>query len=111
MENLPWREFIARYDRPGVLFYLDPPYFGNEDDYGKGMFGRDEFREMAGVLSEIEGRFVLSLNDRSEVRDIFSAFRLMETDLSYTVGGGAGSQAKELVIIDQKDPTPTNGLR
>ncbi len=24
IENLPWRRFIERYDRPGTLFYLDP---------------------------------------------------------------------------------------
>jgi len=24
-ENLPWQKLIARYDRPGTLFYLDPP--------------------------------------------------------------------------------------
>lgn len=25
-ERLPWQEFLRRYDRPGMLFYLDPPY-------------------------------------------------------------------------------------
>ena len=34
MENLDWLDFIDRYDRPETLFYLVPPYFGNEDDYG-----------------------------------------------------------------------------
>ncbi len=28
IENLDWLDFIERYDRPGVLFYLDPPYWG-----------------------------------------------------------------------------------
>lgn len=36
IENLPYGEFIARYDGPGVLFYLDPPYWGSEGDYGRG---------------------------------------------------------------------------
>ena len=27
IENLPWRRFIERYDRPETLFYLDPPYW------------------------------------------------------------------------------------
>jgi DNA adenine methylase len=35
IENLPWQKFIERYDRPGILFYIDPPYWDNEDDYGK----------------------------------------------------------------------------
>jgi site-specific DNA-adenine methylase len=28
IEQLPFDQFIARYDRPGMLFYLDPPYWG-----------------------------------------------------------------------------------
>ena len=26
IENLPWREYVDRYDSPTTLFYLDPPY-------------------------------------------------------------------------------------
>ncbi len=26
IERLPWADFVRRYDRPGTLFYLDPPY-------------------------------------------------------------------------------------
>src|SRR5690606_23197362 len=39
IERLPWGEFVGRYDGAGTLFYLDPPYFGCEGDYGPGMFG------------------------------------------------------------------------
>lgn len=34
IECLPWHEFVDRYDRAGMLFYFDPPYWGSEDDYG-----------------------------------------------------------------------------
>jgi len=34
IESLPWADFIRRYNRTGMLFYLDPPYWGNENDYG-----------------------------------------------------------------------------
>jgi DNA adenine methylase len=40
IENLNWLELIGRYDRPETLFYLDPPYWGSEGDYGKELFGR-----------------------------------------------------------------------
>ncbi|MBL3554717.1 DNA adenine methylase, partial [Rhodovulum sulfidophilum] len=46
-ENLPWQDVLARYDGPQALFYLDPPYWGSEDDYGKGLFDRDQFAELA----------------------------------------------------------------
>ena len=47
IEQLDWSVFIDRYDRPETLFYLDPPYHGSEDDYGKGLFGRDQFAALA----------------------------------------------------------------
>lgn len=71
IENLPWRTFVERYDRPGTLFYLDPPYWGSEDDYGKAVFDREQFEEMAEVLGSIRGRFILSLN---AVQGVFKMF-------------------------------------
>lgn len=101
IECLTWQEFIARYDRPDTLFYLDPPYWGCESDYGKGMFGRDEFEQMASILAGIKGRFILSLNDRPEVRRIFKAFRQEQVETTYTVGGrGKPKPVGELVITN-----------
>lgn len=55
IENLDWREFINRYDRSGAVFYLEPPYFGNESDYGKEAFTRNRFKEMAERLATNQG--------------------------------------------------------
>lgn len=102
IERLPWAEFLARYDTPATLFYLDPPYFGSESDYGPGLFGRREFVPMAKQLGRLDGRFLLSLNDHPEVRQIFADFALIECDLTYSISGGA-TAARELVIsnLDQ----------
>lgn len=83
IERMPWADFIDRYDRPGILFYLDPPYFGSENDYGLGMFARDEFARMAARLASLKGRFILSLNDRPEVREIFSGFAMEAVRTTY----------------------------
>ena len=42
-ECLGWAELVQRYDGPETLFYLDPPYFGGESDYRKGIFDRSQF--------------------------------------------------------------------
>lgn len=107
-ENLDWREFIDRYDRPGTLFYLDPPYFGNESDYGKGAFARDRFAEMSEHLATIKGRLMISLNDRPEVREIFSSFPIAQVDLTYTVAGNGGKHVGEVVILYGKEPMAAN---
>ncbi|MGJ5203592.1 DNA adenine methylase [Bradyrhizobium sp. HKCCYLR20261] len=99
IECLPWAEFIARYDRPGTLFYLDPPYFGSETDYGAELFSRAEYAQMADVLGRLKGRFILSLNDVPEVRRIFGAFAARPVRLSYSVARKASAQkARELII-------------
>ncbi|MGO8079916.1 DNA adenine methylase [Rhizobium leguminosarum] len=98
IENLDWLDFIDRYDRPGTLFYLDPPYFGSEGDYGKSLFGRDQFRLMGERLERVRGRFILSINDHPEVRETFAAFQRIEIGLTYSVAGGAGVSARELII-------------
>lgn len=99
IERLPWQEFIARYDRPGTLFYLDPPYYGCETDYGRDMFRREEFEVMADMLRTIRGRFILSLNDHPEVRRLFDGFAIEEAKVRYQVGGMDNSKLAGEVII------------
>ena len=101
LESLDWSQFLDRYDRPGTLFYLDPPYFGSEDDYGKALFGRDQFAAMAERLRRLQGRFILSINDVPAIRETFEGFVLHEAELTYSVGGGKGAPARELIITER----------
>lgn len=112
IENLPYGEFIGRYDKPGTLFYLDPPYFGSEDYYGKGSFGRPDFARLAAQLAGIDGLFILSVNDAPEIRATFSAFDIEAVDLTYTVNDGDGTAARELIITPAGLPRvrPAPGL-
>lgn len=95
---LPNAEIIERYDAPETLFYLDPPYFGCEADYGKRTFDRADFARLASQLSLIKGGFILSLNARPEVAEIFQGFDIETVDLSYTLNGSAQKQVEEFII-------------
>ncbi|MDF1717834.1 MAG: DNA adenine methylase [Antarcticimicrobium sp.] len=106
-ENLDWSDLIARYDGAQTLFYLDPPYWGGENDYGKGLFDRSQFQTMAEQLAGIRGRFILSINDRPEIREIFSGFEMEEVRLKYSVAAGGSTEAAELIIANF---TPRVGL-
>jgi DNA adenine methylase len=99
IENLPWRAFIERYDRTGMLFYLDPPYWGCEDDYGRSVFSREQFAEMAEVLAGLKGRFILSLNAVEGVCETFKAFAIEEVDCTYSLAGAGKTKAVKEVII------------
>jgi DNA adenine methylase len=87
-----------RYDRTDTLFYLDPPYWGCEDDYGKALFVRDDFDRLEGVLKGIQGRFILSLNDVQEVRELFSAYHIEAVRTRYSINGGKQKQVGEVLI-------------
>lgn len=97
-ENLPWADVVDRWDSSETLFYLDPPYFGGETDYGRDMFSRDEFEKIAAALRSIKGRFVLSINDVPEIRAAFDGFHFEEVSLKYTVSKAGATDARELLI-------------
>lgn len=98
IERLPYSDFIARYDTPGTLFYLDPPYAGSEDDYGDGVFAAADFEALAAQLAAIKGRFILSINDTPAIRAAFAAFDMEQVTLTYTINGAAAQEARELII-------------
>ena len=101
-ENLDWKDVLERYDGPDTLFYLDPPYFGGEADYGKGLFDRSQYQVMADRLRKLKGAFLLSINDCKEVRDCFDGFYLEEVKLKYTVSSGGAKDAAELFVSNRQ---------
>ncbi len=86
IECLPYEQLITKYDRPRTLFYLDPPYWGCEDDYGKSIFSPEDFGRIADLLGSLKGRFILSINDVPEIRQIFGRFQIEEVMTTYSVG-------------------------
>lgn len=102
IECLDWSDCLRRYDGAGTLFYLDPPYWGCETDYGKSMFSQADFARMAAQLAALSGRFILSINDVPEVRTIFAAFRIEAVTTTYSIGTGRSpSQSRAELIISQ----------
>ncbi|MCR9218916.1 MAG: DNA adenine methylase [Alphaproteobacteria bacterium] len=100
IECLPYADFIARYDRADTLFYLDPPYIESEGDYGRDLFGREDFARLAGQLGGLRGRFILSINDHPLARELFAGFEIEAAQTTYSIGvkGGRASGASELII-------------
>ncbi|MCZ2158998.1 DNA adenine methylase [Bartonella sp. 220] len=99
IEHLDWFDFIRRYDRPTTLFYLDPPYWGIEDYYGKDLFKREDYQKMSTLLAQLKGKFVLSLNDVPEIRKTFSHFTLKEVRIVYSCCSSNNAiPGKELII-------------
>ncbi|WP_337186697.1 DNA adenine methylase [Phenylobacterium sp.] len=100
IENLDFEAFIRRYDRPGALFYCDPPYSGSEHYYGPGLFSPADFQRLADTLRTLKGRFILSINDTPEIRDLFAWAEVEAVELNYTLSQGV-TQARELIIANE----------
>ena len=53
---------------------------------------------MAEILRRLKGRFILSLNDRPEVRETFAGFEIEEVTTRYSANARATRRAGELLI-------------
>lgn len=98
LECLPFTEVIQRYDRPETFFYCDPPYWGCEDYYGKAIFCRYDFQALHEMLSGIKGKFLLSINDVPEIRELFMKFNIKEAETFYSINKNKMSKVSELLI-------------
>ena len=99
-----YSDFIARIDRKHTLFYLDPPYWGCENDYGKALFERADFERLAAQLKGIKGRFLMSINDVPQIRETFARFHLAEVSTTYTIAAknDRSKERAELLISNFK---------
>jgi len=99
IESLPYEKILEKYDRSTTCFYLDPPYW--ERILYKFNFSESDFRGLEQRLRAIEGKFILSLDDRPEVRELFKNFRLEQVELAYTAKRDVkGNRTKELLILN-----------
>lgn len=111
VENLDAIKCIEKYDSKDSLFYLDPPYW-NADFYAVSFQGED-FIRLRDALSGIEGKFILSLNDTPEVRELFREFTIEEISTKYSVSNPRRSKAtrgKERIelLIHNLDTVPSD---
>lgn len=99
IENKPYQKLIEQHDKPHTFFYIDPPYLGFEGCYGPGIFSREDFETLSAQLAGIKGKFIMSINDVSEIRQLFKAFRIETVQTSYTAAGGdKRKKVSELLI-------------
>ena len=98
IECLPYEKVIEHYDRPETLFYLDPPYYALS--LYRHNLVHEDFVKMAELLKDLEGKFVLSLNDVPEVRALFKGFTIKAIELHYTAQNKPGKKFKEVLITN-----------
>lgn len=76
IENKDFEKLIRQYDRPVSFFYCDPPYYETEGYYknvGEDGFRKEDHIRLRNALMKIEGKFLLSYNDCSFIRELYDA--------------------------------------
>lgn len=98
--NKDYKSVIRQTDSPNTFFFLDPPYENSKGLYKDFEFDYEELRD---VLSNIKGKFMLTLNDNANIRRIFKGFKIKRIIVSshYMKSGTFGStDRKELIITN-----------
>lgn len=98
IEHLPYDQVIERYDRPETFFYIDPPYY--DIRLYRHNLEHEDFVRMAALLKNIDGKFMLSLNDHPQVRSIFAAFKMETVKIAYSLHSVVGKRHQELLITN-----------
>lgn len=112
VECMDFEAFLLRYDRPGTLFYLDPPYVGSESYYGKDLFNPSDTERLVEVLKGLKARFILSNSDLPKARHLFRDFNLWLCPVKYTVRGqGAADDRHELIVSNVDLSEALTGLK
>ena len=96
LECLPYQEILRKYDRSFTFFYLDPPYWNRP--YYKFTFAAKDYVELAERLAQLKGKFLLSLNDEPEIRQIFRQFNIKNFEMTYSSQRKSGKKYRELLI-------------
>lgn len=100
IENLDFENIFQKYDRNHTFFFCDPPYF--ETDGYANKFQLDEHIKLSKILKNINGKFLLTINDHEKIRELYSGFNIEETKVLYSVSKEAAGRRsfKELIITN-----------
>lgn len=96
IKNLPWQDVIRRYDMPGTLIFLDPPYWQTSGYAGE--CGLEEHMQLAQAMSTMKGKALLTINDHHDMHATYGGMRSTSMQTSYTISGGdTRKDARELL--------------
>lgn len=98
IENRDFEQIIKTYDRPGALFYLDPPYHAAEGYYNSDFSVKDHER-LLNALKNIKGKFVLSYNADNVILELYKDFNIIPvTRFNQLSSASNNTEYKEVII-------------
>lgn len=100
IENDDFRNIIKRYDSSETFFYFDPPYRKTKEYKVK--FNDNDYRDLADMCKNIQGKFLLTINDDVFIREIFKDFIITDHEVYYGICKDQNGRQnfKELIITN-----------
>ena len=96
--NKDYKEIIHTFDSKETFFFLDPPY----ENRSKNLYKNQNFNyhELNEILLKMKGKFLLTLNESENIRNIFQNFKMKELTVnSLTNNGNIGGKNRMEIII------------
>jgi DNA adenine methylase len=101
INNKDYKEVIKENDNEDTLFYVDPPYFNKEKFYGFNDFNKKEHIELANILKNIKGKFVLSYYWFDGIEELYPKGKFYYFSKEFTkTSSKNGSKGTEIIICN-----------
>lgn len=114
IENLSYEKIIEKFDSENTFFYIDPPYWQSENLYSFHSFIKESHFELAEILQNIKGKFLLSYYDYKELSDLYpkSKFNRFKKEYKKSSRPNKKNEKKpittEVLISNYKNQIDTN---
>jgi DNA adenine methylase len=83
LDNKDYKQIIKKYDSKDSFFFIDPPYENTDKTFYKG--NSINYHELNNLLENLNGKFILTINDSPNIRDIFKQFNLKKYEVKFNI--------------------------
>lgn len=98
--NQDWKETMEMANYENSFAYLDPPYYEVFTMYDKERFNKEDHADMVEYLKTFKGKWLVSLNDHPEVRELYRDFFIYPIKINWSCSQtAAGRGLKDEVLI------------
>lgn len=103
IECVDFRRIFEIYDSPSTVFVVDPPYVGKEYYY-KGDFSYQDHVDLADILSNIQGKAIVTYYECDLINRLYSGWNTIKKDgyvgSSVVKGNSKRKKEKELILMN-----------
>lgn len=97
IRNECFMKIIKEFDKEDSFFFIDPPYSANKASWGYA-HAEVNYDELNEILMALKGKFILTLDDTPQNREIFNSFTCIPFNVRYTLNGGKRNVGSEILF-------------